>query len=271
MHYTEFAERLLFGESLDDKLSPPIAVTYEIKDSSFLLPNAPGRSTHLQFDKRQIKFPKKSSFHLDDRRGLAIHFFANHELLAIEMMAAALLQFPIQNDEDVLVKKGIVKTLVDEQKHLKLYLDRLVEFKLELGAYPLNDFFWRQMPYLTTPQKFYSLMALTFESANLDFALYYESVFKEVDDHKSAQIMKTVYDDELSHVALGAHWLNIWRRDKSLWEYFCENLPPLLTPARSKGIHFNKEARVRSGLDEQFISHLANYEDSFGITNRKNW
>jgi uncharacterized ferritin-like protein (DUF455 family) len=114
-------------------------------------------------------------------------------------------------------------------------------------------------------------MALTFESANLDFAKYYEECFKEVEDIKSAEIMRIIFEDEISHVALGAHWLNQWKADSNLWDYFNLNLPGLLTPARAKGIHFNKESRIRANLDLDFVDKLEKYRDDFGITNRKNW
>jgi uncharacterized ferritin-like protein (DUF455 family) len=271
MHYHDFAKLLLLGTSLEDKLTKPTGLIYDQCNIDFEIPINPGRVQKLEFDNRKINFPKKGSFHLEEKRALSIHFFANHELLAIEMMACALLIYPVKNEADLLFKKGLVKTIIDEQKHLKLYLQRMKEFGLEFGDYPLNDFFWKQMKGLTTPTRFYSLMALTFESANLDFALFYEDCFKEVEDEKSANVMKIVYEDEISHVALGVHWLNQWRNDKNLWEYFSENLPEKMTPARSKGINFNRDSRIRSGLEIDFVDNLEKYYDDFGITNRKNW
>lgn len=271
MHYHDFAKTLLLGTTLEDKLFSEKNIDYTQSNLDFILPKEPGRVERYQFNNETVKFPKRTSFHLDEKRAVAIHFFANHELLAIEMMAAALLYYPVKNESDLLFKKGLVKTIQDEQKHLKLYLVRMRELGIEFGDYPLNDFFWRQIHELTTPTKFYSAMALTFESANLDFAKYYEECFREVEDLKSAQIMKIVFEDEISHVALGAHWLNQWRKDKNLWEYYKENLPGLMTPARAKGIHFNRDSRIKSGLDESFVSNLENYYDDFGITNRKNW
>lgn len=271
MHYHEFAKTLLLGSSIEDKILGPKDLIYDFSNLDFEIPDSPGRMEKMHFDNTQIKFPKKTSFHLDEKRGLAIHFFANHELLAIEMMACALLYYPVKNDQDILFKKGLVKTIQDEQKHFKMYANRMKEFGIEFGDYPLNDFFWRQMKELKTPSHFYALMALTFESANLDFALYYEESFKAVDDEKSAQMMRVVFEDEISHVALGSRWLNAWRGDKTLWEYFSNHLPSLMTPARAKGIQFNRDSRLKAGLDVGFVDNLQNYYDNFGITNRKNW
>lgn len=271
MHYRKYARQILEGENLDDKLLS----SKDLEISSILehydLPNNPGRSKRLVFDNEQVKFPRSASFHLEEKRGLALHFFANHELLAIEMMAAALLVYPDTGRDMIQFKKGLIKTIQDEQKHLKMYLFRMKEFGIELGDFPLNDFFWRSMEKCKTPSQFYSAMAMTFESANLDFAQFYEESFRAVEDFKTAEIMRVVLEDEISHVALGAHWLNQWRGDKDLWNYYKDNLPGVMTPARSKGIHFDKNIRVKAGLDQEFITQLDDFRDEFKVTNRKNW
>lgn len=271
MHYREYARILLEGSSLEDKLIPLKNIDYTESTLLFELPENPGRSEKLKFDNQQVKFPRNTSFHLEEKRGLALHFFANHELLAIEMMAAALLVYPDTNRDMIQFKKGLIKTIQDEQKHLKMYLARMGQFGIELGDFPLNDFFWRSMQNCKTPTQFYSAMAMTFESANLDFAQYYEKSFREVEDFETANIMRIVFEDEISHVALGAHWLNQWRGDKSLWNYFKDNLPGVMTPARSKGIHFDRSSRVRAGLDDLFLDELEAFRDEFKVTNRKSW
>jgi uncharacterized ferritin-like protein (DUF455 family) len=271
MHYREYARLLLEGGNIADKLHSSKGLDFSPSTLDYELPTNPGRSERLIFDNEQVKFPRAASFHLEDRKGLALHFFANHELLAIEMMAAALLIYPDHTPEMIQFKKGLVKTIQDEQKHLKLYINRMQDFKIELGDFPLNDFFWRSMEKLKTPSHFFSAMALTFESANLDFAQYYEKCFLEVEDVTTAKIMRIVFEDEISHVALGAHWLNHWRGNKDLWNYYKDHLPGVMTPARAKGIQFDRSSRVKSGLDDVFINELDSFRDEFKVTNRKNW
>jgi uncharacterized ferritin-like protein (DUF455 family) len=275
MNVSEYAKTILLGTTLEDKLLSAREINWgehdDLNDTVFELPVNPGRSTKLCFNNEQTKFPRTASFHLEEKRGLALHFFANHELLAIEMMAAALLIYPNISKEMLSFKKGLVKTIQDEQKHLKLYISRMRDFKIELGDFPLNDFFWRSMEKMKTPTHFYAGMALTFESANLDFAQFYEQGFLAVEDIQTANIMRVVLEDEISHVALGAHWLNKWREDKSLWDYYRTHLPGVMTPARAKGIHFDKEIRAKAGLDDDFIKNLDEFRDEFQVTNRRNW
>lgn len=270
MKLSHFAQDILFSDSLEKKLQLDEVTEFDFHDEHEI-PDNPGRDSSISFSDEQIKFPKKNSLKIDSNRGLALHFFANHELLAIEMMAAALYCYPTKTEEDIKFKKGILSSLKDEQKHFKLYLSRMNELGITFGDFPLNDFFWRQMKHLKTPQEFFALMSLTFEMANLDFCLYYKDIFLDAEDEKTSQIMNIVYEDELTHVSLGRYWLDNWKPSGDLWNYYKSLLPEMITPARAKGMSFSTEARLRSGLDDSFINNLKNYRDDFEVTKRKEW
>ncbi|MEE2744812.1 MAG: DUF455 family protein [Bdellovibrionota bacterium] len=272
MNLKEYARQILEGGSLEDKLLD-INPLIEEKSSpiNFKIPSSPSREGVIAFSNKQIRFPKVSSFHLREKRAMALHFFANHELLAIEMMAAFLLYFP-DDKENLKLKKGVLSSLKDEQKHLRMYLKRMKDLDgLELGGYPLNDFFWRQMKELNSPEKFLSFMSLTIEAANLDFAIYYKEVFDRLGDVDSSNLMGIILKDEIKHVGLGYYWLNFWSRDNNLWEYYKSLLPEKVTPARAKGMIFNASARLKAGMDEEFIRNVENYRDDFLVTDRKKW
>ena len=264
--YHEYAYQILLGTTLDDKL-----INTAIDWSSwkcFELPKLPGRSGRLGFSDLQFKFPKKNHLKDDDKKAMALHSFANHELLAIEMMASAILIYPHHDEESIRFKRGIVTALKDEQKHLSLYISRLNELGYEFGDFPLNDFFWRQMEKLKTPSEYLAVMALTFEAANLDFAQYYSKVFAEFGDQRTSSILQTVLEDELSHVSFGAHWLKKWRQNKELWDYYRELLPWPMTPARGKGIGFDIGLHQKAMNDENFVKNLEAFNDDFMVTRR---
>lgn len=262
---SEFARQILLGTDLADKLlDEPV----EWQPSGpFELPKYPARSMAINFSQEQMRFPK-GNLNETEKKAMALHSFANHELLAIEMMAAAILIYPHGDEESLRFKKGILTALKDEQKHLQLYIGRLNDLGYQFGDFPLNDFFWRQMEKLKTPAQYTSVMALTFEAANLDFAQYYSKLFKSFGDEKTSNILAIVLEDELSHVGFGTYWLKRWRQDKSLWTYYRENLPWPLTPARSKGIAHDPELRKEVINDSDFIAELISYEDEFKITRR---
>jgi uncharacterized ferritin-like protein (DUF455 family) len=264
--YFDYAREILLGERLEQKL---INVPIEWDSwREFSLPSSPGRKDKLSFSETQMKFPKAIQLNETDKKALALHSFANHELLAMEMMAAALLIYPHKTEEDLRFKKGIVTALKDEQKHLQLYIRRMNELGYEFGDFPLNDFFWRQMEKLTTPSQYLSVMALTFESANLDFAQFYRDLFKKFGDDRTAEIMDIVLEDEISHVAFGAHWMKNWKSDKTLWDYYRSSLPWPVTPARSKGIEFDRDLHLKAVSDSDFVENLSNYNDDFKVTRR---
>lgn len=271
MKWHELMKSIISGENLNDKLIDPSEIEWDDQASSYEIPIMPARAKKIVFSEKQIKFPKSKHLSLDDKKAQALNSFANHELLAIEMMASAILKFPHRTEEELRFKKGVLASLIDEQKHFKLYQDRMNELGYDFGDFPLNDFFWKQMKNLKSPAEYLAVMSLTFEAANLDFAIYYEKIFREFDDHKTGDIMKVVYEDEISHVKLGTHFLTKWREDKTLWDYYLCLLPFPMSPARSKGIVFDRTSRVKAKFGEDFIQSLENHRDDFEIVERKKW
>ncbi|WP_127716509.1 DUF455 family protein [Halobacteriovorax sp. HLS] len=271
MNIDEYAKNILFSKDLDDKLQSPSIVTscddFEVRER----PSFPARADNMKFRKEQTKFPKAGSLHIPEKRAITLHFFANHELLAIEMMAAAILCLPNRNEEDLKAKKGLLATIADEQKHFLLYKKRMESLGLGFGEVSLNSFFWNQYTKAQTLDDFFSIVSLTFEGANLDFANFYSGVFEDIEDFETKKIVDIVYEDEISHVAYGRNWLNKWKGDKSLWEYYLLHLPENLSPARAKGMQFDHSSRIRAGLDNDFISNVEAYRDDFSITDRKQW
>ena len=264
--YSDFARTILEGQNLESRF---LSVSIDWTDwKDYNLPSLPGRSGKLSFSDQHMKFPKASRLNETEMKAMALHSFANHELLAIEMMAAAILLYPHQNEEETRFKKGLVTALKEEQKHLGLYIKRLNELGFEFGDFPLNDFFWRQMEKLKTPAQYTAVMSMTFEAANLDFAQYYARVFREMGDNETASILEIVLQDEIGHVAFGSYWMKKWRKEDSLWKYYQASLPWPLTPARSKGIAFDPSIHLKGTQDEDFVKSLIDFDDDFKITKR---
>jgi len=263
-----FVKEILLKGDISNKLICPETICFD-EFRAFVL-DKPIRNNHLAFSEKQVRFPK-GHFHKKEKTAMALNAFANHELLAVEIMAYALMIFPHNTDESIKFKRGILKSLKDEQKHFQLYANRMSELGFEFGDFPLNDFFWRHMSPMKTEAEYLSMMALTFEAANLDFSFHYEKIFRDLGDIKTADILREVYLDEISHVSFGVHYLNLWRKDKTLWDYYSEVLPFPLTPARSKGKKLIKESRIKAKMDEEFIENLLAYKNDFNVLERKEW
>src|SRR5262245_20092758 len=90
----DFARSILFGTTLEEKLvETTITVAGPSGTALAEVPLFPGRPPRL----REIgteKFPSTKSLANPTTRGHVLHFFANHELLAMELMALVLLRFP---------------------------------------------------------------------------------------------------------------------------------------------------------------------------------
>jgi len=269
MNLKDWATQIVLGSKLQDKLIPPPIHHFDW-DPIVKLPPNPSRENKIQFSEKQLKFPKQNNLNNPLNSSIALSAFANHELLAVEMMACAVLYYPHKTDEEKKFKIGLINTIKDEQKHFALYQRRMNDLGFEFGDFPLNNFFWKQMEKMHTPESFIATMSLTFEAANLDFACFYQNLFLSWNDLETAKILEIVYHDEISHVAFGYHYLNKWSKDQSLWDYYLKILPFPLTPARSKGIHYQELSRVKAGFSQDFINRISQYKDSFPVTKRKN-
>ncbi len=255
-------QQILFGGSIEDKLAGAGLKNSELdwKECQALdAPiEAPGRTGLLKA--RTIAgahFPKKSELGDASARGRLLHYFANHELLAIETMAYVLLRFP---DADPAFRQGVFRTLQDEQRHLQQYLVRMRELSVNLGDVPLNLYFWNSLKNMRGPLDYVTQMSLTFEQANLDFALFFTNFFEtEVQDPVTAKLLKEVHDDEIKHVAHGLKWFNQWRdpADASEYDSYLKLLPFPMTPRRAKGGHlFSEQSRRDAGMSEDFIRSI---------------
>ena len=258
MEVKEFAEQVLFGATLEDKLIDGGRYRRGHPGSPIAAPGEPGRPRSLALggwnDRDRVRFREVRGFHSEKERGLVLHFFANHELLAIELMALALLKFP---DAPEKFRRGLHGILREEQEHLRLYIERMRGIGVEFGEIPVSDFFWRCISPVETPIEFVTRLSLTLEQANLDYAPHYASVYGELGDDETARLMQRIYRDEIGHVKHGLTWFNSWR-DPALgeWEAYTRTLAPPLDPGRAKGIGFNAEGRRKAGLSEAFIGEL---------------
>ena len=91
MEIRELAEAVLFGDTLEHKLTPAGRLTDERPGRPMRSPDAPGRPPELALDRwsetGRAPFQEVRSLEHDEDRGLVLHFFANHELMAAELMA----------------------------------------------------------------------------------------------------------------------------------------------------------------------------------------
>lgn len=256
MEIHEWCLRILGGTSLEEKLLSPSILTDNTSHPAILF-DLPSRPPGMEFKRhsRKEKLPPLQELSHPDKRAICLHRFAGHELLAVEFMAYALLAFP---EAPKHFRKGLANTLKEEQMHVQLYMKRLQELGVQFGDLPLYKHFWAHIPFIQTPLQYVSVMSLTFEMANLDFAPLYRAAFSKQDDSASALLMNQILEDEINHVSFGIGWLEKMKpADSTSWDAWRSNVPEKLPLHRATGPTFSPENRRRARVPEEWIAKMA--------------
>lgn len=245
---------LLTRPSLADKLVDldvdALADRPDDVDASRAVP-WPGRQDRLAIQGGVDRLPKLRDLTSSEARAQCLHRFANHELQATEMMAWAVLAFPGAPES---FRRGLMRNAADEQRHMRLYLDRLPGYGMAFGDEPLTGNFWAQAASLKTPLAFLCAMGLTFETANLDFSILYRDAFLLAHAAPEAAVMDRIFHDEVGHVAWALSWVRRLK-DPALTdlETYRLHTPFPLGLHRAKGRNFLVSARRQAGLDDAMI------------------
>lgn len=259
MELREWAQSILASDTLEGKLYRPEKLTDHIPGPAILW-DEPLRPPGMSFNRRskEEKLPPFQEHYDPDKRAVCLHRFAGHELLAVEIMAYTLLAFP---DAPPKFRKGLANTLAEEQGHVRLYMQRMEALGLKFGDFPLYRHFWMHTPYIKSPLHYVSIMSLTFEMANLDFAPMYGRSFLHHGDPESSKLMATILHDEISHVSFGWNWLKRFKsREDSEWDTWEKALATtVLSPKRAKGFLLHEEHRLKAGVSAEWVEKLKNW------------
>ncbi|MCB9722777.1 MAG: DUF455 family protein [Spirochaetaceae bacterium] len=261
-----FCRRVLERGDLESKLAPPLdASGRSLPDrpsGPMLDLERPARDPGLRMRGGAERLPRPGQLVDPAHRATCLARFAHHELMAVELFAWALLRWP---DLPGPLRRGLVTALADEQRHCRLYLERLAEHGGDFERDDHSDYFWRHAAAIAASphgaRAFLAAMGLTLEQANLDFTLTYRDGFAAAGDAASAAVCQQVHDDEIGHVALAARWLGRIGEASSTTTHspldlYLECVPFPLGPARAKGRRFEVSPRRRAGLDATLIEHV---------------
>jgi uncharacterized ferritin-like protein (DUF455 family) len=253
---------ILESGELEAKLAPPFG------GDGALLPDTdrgqarhvarPARAPELEMRGGAARLPRPNELATPRARATCLRRFAHHELMAVELFAWALVRWPELAPE---LRRELALALADEQRHCRMYLERLRAQGEDFGDEPLSDYFWKHVPAIHVhprgPLAFLAAMGLTLEQANLDFTLLYADGFRAAGDEASARVSEAVHRDEQRHVALAAKWLaRLAPRGESEVETYVASVPFPLEASRAKARSFDAEARRAAGLGDALIEHV---------------
>ncbi len=219
------------------------------------LPDRPGRP-----DKPELVPPrmmKKRSLHTEHGRIALMHALAHIELNAIDLALDIVARFaakPIPRS----FFDGWMKVADDEARHFTLLRNRLNDLGADYGDMPAHDGLWQSAHQTRNDlEARMAVVPLILEARGLDLTPSLLEKMIETGDHETAAILDVIYNDEKTHVAVGAKW----------FRFFCarNRIDPVarfqeLVRTNFRGDlkpPFNDLARAEAGLTPSFYRTLS--------------
>ena len=136
--------------------------------------------------------------------------------------------------------------------------DRLSDFNAKYGDLPAHDGLWESAE--KTAHDFAARLAIVpmvLEARGLDVTPHMIDLMKDQDDHKTADLLKIIHDDEITHVEAGTIWFKKYcaYNNKDEETYFQELVKKYFNAALKKP--FNHPSREEAGMIRDWYEPLA--------------
>jgi uncharacterized ferritin-like protein (DUF455 family) len=213
----------------------------------------PGRPAELIAAQSRRKTPGREALRTAARRAELVHTFLHHELQAAELFCWAILAYP---EAPTPFRRGLAAIARDEVRHMTMYQGYLGRLGYTFGDWPVRDWFWERVPAAQTPVAFVATLGIGFEGGNLDHTKRFAGRLRDIGDKKGAELEEVIFEEEIAHVRFAQNWFRRWT-GASEFGVWARHLPPPLSPMLMKGDPMEWTGRMRSGLSEQFVAHLA--------------
>lgn len=199
--------------------------------------------------------PRRRKGGNESNRRALLHAVAHIELNAIDLAYDIVARF------GQIMPKGFTEDWIgvgdDEARHFMLLNSRLKAVESYYGDLPAHDGLWQSS--MDTADNLAARLAvvpMVLEARGLDVSPAMIEQFKNSGDQVSAEVLQTIYNDEIGHVAVGSRWFKFLagKVNRQADEWFQELV--------SKYFHgylkppFNEAARNRAGLPTTFYQPL---------------
>ena len=200
---------------------------------------------------------KKRGLGTQTGRAALMHAVAHIEFNAIDLAFDMAARFGPKTQELGLDTRAFVTNWVnvglDEARHFQMVNKRLHELGCAYGDLPAHDGLWEAAE--ATAENFAARLAiapLILEARGLDVTPQMIKKLETAGDQDSADVLKIIYQEEISHVACGKRWFDevcdklgqepaqFFHKNRE--DYFSGQLKP----------PFNHEARREAGLSRDF-------------------
>lgn len=260
------AKAVLDAGSPDKKVAAAQALTQaweagvEIGYTQPILNDSPARPEKpILVDPRDAKRRRLGT---EAGRAALLHAVAHIEFNAIDLAADMLARFALDPRVNENEKQDFcndwISVCADEARHFRLIETRMAQMGVVYGDHPAHNGLWEAA--LATKDNFAARIAiapLVLEARGLDVTPAMIDKLEGQKDAKSAAVLRTIYTEEVRHVAIGRKWFAKIAKHSSTSEveqfhslvrqYFKGTLKP----------PFNEAARTKAGLPPEFYRPLA--------------
>ena len=194
-------------------------------------------------------------------RAALLHAVAHIEFNAIDLAADMIVRFGHHSYIPDELRSDFIGDWIsvchDEARHFMMIETRLENLQSSYGAFPAHNGLWEAA--VATKHNFAARLAIApmvLEARGLDVTPAIIEKLKKNEDLESAEILKTIYNDEIGHVAIGAKWFRIFAelKHKNPESYFHELVGTYY--AGKLKPPFNVQARTLAGLKQGFYMPL---------------
>lgn len=220
-----------------------------------VVPDRPGRPEKPDLvPPRQLK---KRSLNTQGGRIALIHALAHIELNAIDLALDIVARFAAKKIP-LSFFDSWMRVADDEARHFNLLRDRLRSLDADYGDLPAHDGLWQaSMATAGDLTARLAIVPLVLEARGLDVTPSLAESLRAAGDEETAAILGIIYEDEKTHVAVGAKWFRFFcaregvtaadRFRELVQEHFHGEVKP----------PFNDRARSAAGLTPLFYRSLS--------------
>ena len=196
----------------------------------------------------------KRSLYTARGRQILMHAIAHIEFNAINLACDAVYRFRGLPEA---YYSDWVSVAADEARHFRLVSQYLKIYDVDYGDYPAHSGLW-DMAIKTSDDVLHRLAMVprVMEARGLDVTPGMIQVLESVGDYRAASVLKTIYEEEISHVAAGSRWFKYICKQRGLEPvgYFCSLIGEHLKKGARGQLNF--QARRKAGFTEEELKVL---------------
>jgi len=170
------------------------------------MPERPGRPARPEL-KLPREMPKRRKGGVRANRIALLHAIAHIELNAIDLSVDIAGRFGPEAGAEFI--GDWLSVADDEARHFLMLQSRLRDFDAAYGDLPAHDGLWEAAE--ATRHDICARLAVAhtvLEARGLDVTPAMIERLQRQDDHESAAVLTTIYNEEIGHVALGVRWFS---------------------------------------------------------------